>query len=241
MERDEYRRMADVEDAHWWYRATRALLAEHLGARLEPGGLFLDAGSGTGATGGWLTKFGDVVAADVVPMALALYAERHRAVGRVAADLAALPYADDSFDAALCVTVLYHSAIVSPPAAVAELVRVVKPGGVVCLMEPGVRRLFRAHDREVHGARRFSLADLRSLATDAGLTIETATGAYSFLIPPAALKAVLERGKASSDLDNNQTGLGGVLGALAAAERAVLRRRSLPAGLSVVVVGRKPR
>jgi SAM-dependent methyltransferase len=237
MEREEFRRMAEVEEAHWWYRATRALLADHLGPRLPAGGLLLDAGAGTGATGGWMSTHGRVVASDVEPMALDLYGQR--AVARVAADLTHLPFADGSFDAALCVTVLYHSAVASPKAAVAELARVVKPGGVVCLMEPGVRRLFRAHDREVHGARRFSLKDLEKLALDAGLVPEVATGAYSFLVPLAAAKAVLERGKQSSDLDNNQTGLGGLLGKVAATERKLLQRARLPFGLSVLVVARK--
>ncbi len=229
--------MAEVEDAHWWYRATRALLADHLGPRLPSGGLFLDAGAGTGATGGWMSANGRVVASDVEPMALDLYGDR--ATGRVAADLNHLPFADGSFDAALCVTVLYHSAIASPAAAVAELARVVRPGGVVCLMEPGVRRLFRAHDREVHGARRFSLQDLKTLAADAGLVPEVATGAYSFLVPLAAAKALLERGKQLSDLDNNQSGLGGLLGKVADAERKLLHRTRLPFGLSVLVVARK--
>jgi SAM-dependent methyltransferase len=237
MEREEFRRMAEVEEAHWWYRATRSLLADHVGPRLPSEGLFLDAGAGTGATGGWMSTHGRVVASDVEPMALDLYGDR--ATGRVAADLNHLPFTDGSFDAALCVTVLYHSAIASPQAAVCELARVVKPGGVVCLMEPGVRRLFRAHDREVHGARRFSLKDLEKLAIDAGLVPEVATGAYSFLVPLAAAKAVLERGKQSSDLDNNQTGLGGLLGTVAIAERRLLRRTRLPFGLSVLVVARK--
>lgn len=229
--------MAEVEEAHWWYRATRALLTDHLGPRLPSAGLFLDAGAGTGATGGWMSTRGRVVASDVEPMALDLYGDR--ATGRVAADLNHLPFADESFDAALCVTVLYHSAIASPGAAVAELVRVVKPGGVVCLMEPGVRRLFRAHDREVHGARRFSLNDLEKLVIHAGLVPEVKTGAYSFLVPLAAAKAVLERGKQSSDLDNNQSGLGGLLGTVAGAERKLLKRTRLPFGLSVLVIARK--
>jgi SAM-dependent methyltransferase len=229
--------MAEVEEVHWWYRATRALLADHMGPRLPADGLFLDAGGGTGATGGWMSTHGRVVASDVEPMALDLYGKR--ATAKVAADLNRLPFADGSFDAALCVTVLYHSAIASPGASVAELARVVKPGGVVCLMEPGVRRLFRAHDREVHGARRFSLKDLEELAIDAGLVPEVATGAYSFLVPLAAAKAVLERGKQSSDLDNNQTGLGGLLGKVAGMERKLLQRTRLPFGLSVLVLARK--
>jgi ubiquinone/menaquinone biosynthesis C-methylase UbiE len=233
--------MAEVEDSHWWYAATRALLDQELTPRLKPGGLFLDAGGGTGATGAWLSKRGRVVCADFEPKALVANRELHPdGFGFAAADLLKLPFADAAFDAVLCVTVLYHDLIPDPVAAARELVRVTKPGGVVCLWEPGVRRLRRAHDRETHAARRFSLADLRGVARVAGLQVERATGAHSYLVPPAAIKAVFERGNSGSDLDNNEGGLGGLLTHAAAVERRVLRRTPLPFGLSVVVIGRKP-
>lgn len=241
MEIEEYRRMAAMEDAHWWYRSTRALLGDVLGPALPAGGLFLDAGAGTGATGAWMAQRGRVVASDFEPLALELYDELHReAVGLTAADVQQLPFASGSFDAVLCVTVLCHRSIAVPEHAVGELARVVKPGGVLCLWEPGVERLRRAHDRETHSARRFSLATMQRMLAANGLTVERATGAYSFLVPAAAAKAVVERGDAASDLDRHAGGLGGVLSTLARAERAVLRRRSLPFGLSVVAIGRKP-
>jgi SAM-dependent methyltransferase len=230
-----------VEAAHWWYAATRALLQDLLGPHLGPASRVLDAGCGTGATGGWLGDGGhDVVGVDAVAEALALHRGAHRTRGLVLGDLARLPFADASFDAALCVTVLYHEALPDPAVAVRELGRVVRPGGVLCLLEPGVRALRRAHDRVTHAARRFARADLVALARDAGLDVERATGAYAFLVPPAAAKAVLERGRTGSDLDEASGGLGGVLPALARAERALLRRASLPAGLSVAVVARRP-
>ena len=233
--------MAEVEHTHWWYAATRALLHQELGVRLPDGGRFLDAGGGTGATGAWMASRGELTAVDLFPAAIVAYREHHGDLaGGVAGDLLRLPFRDGAFDAALCVTVLYHAAILDPGEAVAELVRVVRPGGLVCLWEPGVRRLRRAHDRVTHGARRFSLGDLRSLAVAAGLTVERATGAHSYLVPPAAAKAILERGRTASDLDQNEGGLGGVLGRVAAVERQVIRRISLPAGLSVMVIARKP-
>ena len=237
--------MAAVEQSHWWYRATRTLLQQILSPMLSAPGdrrlELLDAGGGTGATGAWLADHGDLVALDVEPRALALYGELHPAARRVAGDLSAIGLKDHSVDGALCVTVLYHQAIPSPAAAVAELARVVRPGGFVCLMEPGVRRLNRAHDRVTHTARRFARRDLQDLVTGAGLELVSSTGAYSFLVPPAWLKMHWERGRAgASDLDSNPSGLGGTLSALARLERAALRRVQLPAGLSVIAVGRKP-
>ncbi len=70
MELAEYRRMAEVEDVHWWYRSTRALLQQLLAGSLAPGGRFLDVGCGTGATGGWLGERGDLVAVDFELQAL---------------------------------------------------------------------------------------------------------------------------------------------------------------------------
>jgi ubiquinone/menaquinone biosynthesis C-methylase UbiE len=236
----EYRRMAEVEDTHWWYRSTRALLRQLLDPVLPPGGRFADVGAGTGATGAWLAERGDLVAVDFEAAALALHRERHPAVPVAAADVRSLPFADRSFDALLCVTVLCHRSIPSPRVAVAELARVVRPGGIVCLWEPGVRRLRRAHDRVTHTARRFSRHDLADLLTANGLVLERSTGAYAFLVPPAAAKAVVERADTSSDLDRNPGGLGGALGAAAALEQRVLRHVDLPAGLSVVAVGRVP-
>ncbi len=180
-----------------------------------------------------------------MPLALELNRERHEVPGQtldlVAADVTKLPFATGSFDLCLCVTVLCHQSIADPADAVRELARVVRPGGVVCLWEPGVRRLRRAHDRVTHSARRFSRGDLSDLLDRAGLTLERSSGAYSFLVPPAAVKAVLERGESSSDLDHNEGGLGGTLAALARAERSLLRHTDLPAGLSVFAVGRVPR
>ena len=83
------------------------------------------------------------------------------------------------------------------------------------LMEPGVRRLRRAHDRVTHSARRFSVGDLRAAAVAAG-SKSHGDGAYSFLVPPAAAKTLLERGRSTSDLDRHGSGLGGVLGGAAA-------------------------
>lgn len=239
MELDEYERMARAESRHWWYQATRALLAEVFVPHLAPGALVLDAGCGTGATGAWLAERHRVVGLDAERQAVELFARQHPGIPLLNADLSRLPLREGSVDAVLCVTVLCHRAIPDPETAVGELVRVLRPGGVVCLLEPGVRRLRRAHDRAVHVARRFSVEDMRLLVTGNGCDVVRASGAYSFLVPPAAVKGLIERGRSASDLDGQRGAVGRVLGAMASAERRWLAGHDLLAGLSVWAVGTK--
>lgn len=239
MDLDEYGRMARAESRHWWYRATRALLAETFAPLVPVGSRVLDAGCGTGATGAWLAERHEVVGVDSEPVAVRLYADQHPATRLVNADISRLPLRDASVDAVLCVTVLCHRAITEPEATVGELVRVMRPGGVICLLEPGIRRLRRAHDRAVHVERRFSVGDMRALLERNGCRVLRSSGAYSFLVPAAALKAVTERGRSASDLEGQRGVLGTALGGAARVERLWLRRHGIPAGLSAWAVATK--
>jgi SAM-dependent methyltransferase len=239
---DEYRRMAAAGERHWWYAATRRLLADLIEPHLPPiaeSTRYLDAAGGSGATGSWLAQRAPTLVDDVDEDSVR-YASSSPGYLPVVADLNTLPHPDDRFDGVLCVTALCHQMNADPGATVRELARVTKPGGVVALMEPGVRRLRRGHDRVTHTARRFARKDLAALLSDAGLSVVRATGAYTFLVPPAAVLAVLERGRTTSDVGRNESGLGGVLPMLAKAERAVLARTDLPTGLSVIAIAVKP-
>jgi SAM-dependent methyltransferase len=239
---DEYRRMAEAGERHWWYVSTRRLLEELIRPHLPPivaSTRYLDAAGGSGATGSWLAQRAPTLVDDVDEQSVR-FASSMPGYLPVVADLNALPHPDDRFDGVLCVTALCHRMNIDPAATVRELARVTKPGGVVALMEPGIRGLRRGHDRVTHTARRFDRRELAALLSGAGLVVTRATGAYMFLVPPAAVLAVLERGRATSDVGRNESGLGGVLPLLARVERAVLARTNLPTGLSVIAIATKP-
>jgi ubiquinone/menaquinone biosynthesis C-methylase UbiE len=100
---------------------------------LGPGpGYFTDAAAA--AVGG----SGCVVAADLQPEMIALLRSRLRPdaaprVRTLACAATALPFRAESYDAAFLVTVLGE--IPEPRAAIAELARVIRPGGVVSFAE----------------------------------------------------------------------------------------------------------
>lgn len=238
MEQAEYGRIAAAEDEHWWYRATRALMADLLGQWLGHGQTLLDAGCGPGGNGAWLAAHGEVVGVDVSPDALSFVRARRPAVRPVRASIERLPFEEGSFDVAVEVTVL--TIVADDALAVRELARVLRPGGALLLVEPAFRALRRSHDTVVHSRRRYSRKGLAGLAIRAGLTVTRTTYAQSFLLLPAAALAALDRlrpGPPRSDLE--RSGLDGVFARLAALERRVIARRAMPAGLSVFAVATK--
>jgi SAM-dependent methyltransferase len=240
MEIEEYARIADAERRHWWYRALPDLVRTLLGERLRPGLRILDAGCGPGANFEWLGRYGEIAGVDYSPEAIRLANERHPETEAVVADITELPFEDATFDLALELTVL--ALVEDDQRAVDELARVTRPGGTVFLMEPAIPRLRRDHDAVNRVVRRYRLEDLRAMASRAGLRVRRATHANSFLVAPAAALAVSHRlkrpgGRSASDLERDR--LGRVFGALAAAERRVLRRRDVPVGLSAVVVAER--
>ena len=242
MQQHEYDVMARAERDHWWYANTRLILRESLADRRDRHGSthVLDVGCGTGSAGGWLSELGHVIGLDMSNAALAHYRSSHDGVP-ICGAIPQLPFANDSFDVVVCVTVLYHSWVGSPNEAVAEFARVLKPDGVVVLLEPGITWLRRAHDQQVMTGRRFSRRSLTTLFSGSGLHVQRVSGAYTFLAPPAAALSLLHRirQRNSSDLSHHQSGGGGLALKIGALERYVLRRWNLPTGLSVFAVATK--
>jgi SAM-dependent methyltransferase len=241
MEVEEYARIAAAEDEHWWYRNTRALMADLLAPWLHTADRILDAGCGPGGNGAWLAGHGDVTGVDLSDDALSFVRARRPATRPVRASVDRLPFANASFDVAVSITVV--TCVPDDARAVRELGRVLRPGGAVLLFEPAFASLQRAHDVTVHSLHRYRKSDLTGLVAAAGLRVRRATYAYSFLAPPAAALHVLERSKVADGGDQGsdveRRWLDRVFAPLAAAERRWLARRDLPVGTSLAVVATK--
>jgi ubiquinone/menaquinone biosynthesis C-methylase UbiE len=117
-------------------RRVLAGLRADLLARLPAGGRLLEVGAGTGANFPFYPRAAAGVAAEPsgeMILRARGRAERPPAVRLARAEAERLPFADATFDAAFAT--LVFCSVASPAAAFAELRRVVRPGGVVALLE----------------------------------------------------------------------------------------------------------
>jgi SAM-dependent methyltransferase len=241
VEDEEYARIAAAEDDHWWYRNTRGVVADLLAPWLGKGQRVLDAGCGPGGNGAWLADHGFVAGLDISPHALR-YVQARRPQAPVLGSIQELPFATDSFDIVVEITVL--CSVPDDAATVHDLARVLKPGGVLLLMEPAFEKLRRAHDATVHAQRRYRRNTLARFARAAGLKVERATYAYSFLAPPAAALGAVDRLRGrmhtATTSDVQKRSLDAAFAPLARSERTLMAKRNVPFGTSVVVVATAP-
>ena len=243
MEPGEYALMDQAEGSMWWYRALHARLRDALRGIQ---GRVLDAGCGTG---GLLATLRDLPGLDLHgleydPTAAARAAAKSGA-RIVCGSINALPFADASFAAILSADVLCHAAV-DPPTALAELRRVLRPGGRLVLNMPSYEWLLSAHDRQVHNARRTTATALaRDLAAAGFAQIRTRYW-NTLLLPLMVLqRKVLARGSAGdkggetvSDVAAFPPFIDATFHALTELERRL--RLPMPAGGSVLAIAERP-
>lgn len=116
---------AEVEDE---------VLAPFLEGIVEP---CLEIGCGEGNNLMRLRQRGRCVGLDLFPAKLAFAAQHLRGVVFTAADASALPFRDASFQTVFIRDLLHH--VPAPQSVLAEAVRVLAPGGGLCVLEPNGR------------------------------------------------------------------------------------------------------
>jgi SAM-dependent methyltransferase len=243
MNLEEYARMFEAEEAQWWYAGMRAISFALLEAASPERGAprrILDAGCGTGNNLEHLASRGSAVGIDLSDEALRFCRTRGVAVAR--AGLLSLPFPDGCFDWVTSLDVLYHRWVSDDRAAVAELARVMRPGGLLLVRVPALRMLWGAHDEAVHSRHRYTRREVASLLEGAGLRVERATYANTLLLPLLAARRGLDHltGRRGSDVGFLPAPLERAFRSALRLEALFLRRGSLPVGASVFALGRKP-
>ncbi|MDN5797520.1 MAG: class I SAM-dependent methyltransferase [Intrasporangium sp.] len=193
MEGTEVRKLAQLEDAHWWYRERRHLLAGQLRGLLP--GRALDIGAAGGGNTRVLRDHGwDAVALEYGAEGAEVARERGLTVIR--GDATRLPLTDACLDLVVAFDVLEH--IPDDDAAAAEAHRVLRPGGTYLVAVPADPRLWSEHDLAVDHVRRYTRANLSAVLERGGFAIRSIRSWNVLLRPVVALR---RRSSTGSDLE----------------------------------------
>jgi SAM-dependent methyltransferase len=228
VEGTEVRKLAALEDAHWWYRERRHLLGRMI-AGLRPGtGLDIGAAGGGNTrvlrTAGW-----SVSALEYGADGAEVAAERGLSVVR--GDATALPVDDASLDLVVAFDVLEH--IVDHDTAVAEVHRALRPGGTFLIAVPADPKLWSDHDVAVDHVRRYTRQTLREVLERNGFEVASMTSWNVLLRPVVALR---RRTASGSDLGTVHPGVNLGLRAIVTVER-YLPVKAMP-GVTLMVKAR---
>ena len=245
MDPAEYDYLHDLEENLWWFVAQRRITQSLLRKHLKPSsGLFrvLDAGCGTGGQLEQLQRYGQVTSFDFEEKAVEYFAQRQR--GRIlVASTDAVPFADNSFDLVTSFDVICQLPSPNDQTALAELARVLKPGGTLYVRTPALQALYGGHDVTLHTRHRYTTNEMARNMRQAGLEVLQSTYANTFLFPVAAARRLVARARGTSgesDVRAVNPVLNTALKTLFSFEASILPRTSLPIGLSVIAVARKP-
>jgi len=191
---------------------------------------------------------GEVLGADYVPAPLHKLAKAHPDLPLLQFDLTTCPLPDACLDAASLANVLEH--IGDDGAAVRQVYRMLKPGGVAVIEVPAGPHLFDVYDKQLMHFRRYTSKGLHDLLAGAGFEVHDESHIGFFVYP--AFAVVKKRNKKYLSLPEeeqlkivegsiNIARQNPVMNMVMGVEAALRYRLPFPAGIRCVAVGRKPK
>ncbi len=237
---------AAAEDRHFWFRGLRRTAAQVLDEAItqRPVTRILDCGSGTGRNLDWLRAWGPVAGVELSATGLAVARRHHRPV--IQGSVTHLPFPDACADLVTSFDVLYCLPDDAERQAIAEMTRVLRPGGLALVNVAALDLLRGSHSTLTHEQRRYTPALLRARLEAGGLRVErlTFTNCLTFPLVLAARAADRLRGRAhvasARDLGVPAAPVNAALDLVMRVEAALLRVTNLPVGSSLLALARKP-
>lgn len=237
-------------DNHYIDIASRRRALAALAPHIRPGSVIADIGCSSGAMLRSLRQRfpqATLIGTDYIAGPLQHLASSLPGVPFLQFDLVKCPLFSSSLDAVVLLNVLEH--IDDDSAALAQVFRIVRPGGVVAIEVPAGPNLFDVYDRQLMHFRRYTLSDLCAKIRQAGFEILERSYLGAFLYLP--FRMVKKRNqKYLSEPDDVQRQIvarnikraqsSPVLNAIMRLEEWLRPRISYPAGIRCTVTCRKP-
>jgi SAM-dependent methyltransferase len=223
------------QPGYWWYRARADLLHVALSRYLGDPERVLDVGSADGPSVGWMHGHGRRFALDLVPRGLAPGTS-------VCGSALALPFRDEAFDVVAAFDVLEHCE--PEKQAMAELTRVLAPGGRLLMSVPAYQWAWTDHDVQAGHYRRYTRPRLLAAVEAAGLDVQRSTYAFSTVFPFFVAERIMRRLRRQATAEPSRLTQvprvveGGLMGGTGL-DRRVLDKHDLPFGSSIFVAAVK--
>lgn len=244
-----HEQFAAIERDHWWFQGRRAVVASvlrrHLADERTGARRIFDLGCGTGEMVDMLREFGEVSAID--SSAEAVGSCRQRFGDEVAVTVGRIPDhlpEPGTVQAITAFDVLEH--LDDDEAALRSIHGALPAGGLLVASVPAFGFLWGPHDVLAGHRRRYTRSQLRRRLIVAGFSVERICYFNSVLFPGVAGVRLLRRLRPGqppppqSDFAMPPPMVNRVLRGLFSTEARLLRVGSLPFGVSILAVARKP-
>ena len=236
-----------AEQRHFWFRGfrgfVRTFLEEATRGMAEP--RMLDCGCGTGANLNLLAGFGRPFGIDITEVGLR-YAFEYGQPRVARASITTLPFADGRFDVVTAFDVLYSLGRKDEVRALAEMYRVLRPGGTLVVNVAALPILRGNHAIFGGELRRSTRRRLRALLGRAGFTVVRLTYTNASLFPLMLAVRMFQRtvGLATPEESGTEivvpaSPINAVLSGAVALEARLLRLMDMPIGSSLLCLARR--
>jgi 2-polyprenyl-3-methyl-5-hydroxy-6-metoxy-1,4-benzoquinol methylase len=237
-----YRTVHEIEKTHWWCVARRRIVEDVIDRRIElpAGARVLDIVCGTGAVLEALSARFEAYGTDASQLAIDLCRQRGL-TNAFCCTLETFPHKDLRFDLVILLDVVEH--IDDDLGMLQAARRSLKAGGWTLVTAPAYQFLWGPHDVVNHHKRRYSRAGLRRVLLAAGLELRMLSYFNTILFPAALLAWAGEKltgVKADPRPRVPPAPVNALLATVFSMEKYLLRGVTLPYGLSLIALARRP-
>jgi SAM-dependent methyltransferase len=238
---------ARAEANHFWFKGLRRFVAPLVAEAVAgiPSPRLLDCGCGTGANLQMLGRFGTAVGFDLTAGGL-VHGRKAGRSGLARASVTQVPFPDAAFDVVTSFDVLYCLEEEHEVKALAEMYRVLKPGGAAIVNVAAMSILRGTHSVLSHEVRRYDRPRLRSALERAGFRIVRLTYTNATLFPMVLAVRLLQRAAgpdtsrdAARDMSIPPAPFNALFDLLLRLEAALIGKVSMPFGSSLLCLARK--